>query len=76
MRSDTFIHVFIPLFFQEAIISQFRNFGEVIETMDTDISEIESENPSLVIHYRTRKESEMAMLQGKTFGEQPLQLSW
>ncbi len=44
--------------------------------MDTDISEIESENPSLVIHYRTRKEAEMAMVKGKTFGEQPLQLSW
>ena len=44
--------------------------------MDTDISEMESENLALVIHYRTRKEAEMAMLNGKTFGEQPLQLSW
>ena len=76
MQSDTFTYVFLSLFFQEAIIAQFRRFGEVIETMDTDISELESENSSLVIHYRTRKESEMAMLKRKTFGEQPLQLSW
>ena len=61
---------------KEAIIAQFRRFGDVIETMDTEISETESEAPSLVIHYRTRKEAEMAMQKGKTFGEQPLQLSW
>ena len=66
-----------PLFFmKEAIIAQFRRFGDVIETMDTEISEGEAAAPSLVIQFRTRKEAEMAMQNGKTFGEQPLQLSW
>ena len=62
--------------YQEAIIAQFRRFGEVLETLDSDQSEGETEAISLIIHYKTRKEAEIAMIQGKTFGEQPLQLSW
>ena len=62
--------------YQEAIIAQFRRFGEVLETLDSDKSEGETEAISLIIHYKTRKEAEIAMIQGKTFGEQPLQLSW
>ena len=62
--------------FQEAIISQFRQFGEILETVDTEIHEGESDNASLVLHYKTRKEAEVAMINGKTFGEQPLKLEW
>ena len=67
---------FLLLIYQEAIIAQFRRFGEVLETLDSDQSEGETEAISLIIHYKTRKEAEIAMIQGKTFGEQPLQLSW
>ena len=62
--------------FQEAIIAQFRQFGEILETVDTEIPEGESDNTSLVLHYKTRKEAEVAMINGKTFGEQPLKLEW
>ena len=61
---------------KEAIIAQFRRFGDVVETFDEDLQEGESETASVVIHYRTRREAEIAMVQGKTFGEQPLQLGW
>ena len=61
---------------QEAIIAQFRRFGEILETIDLEAAEEQSEMASIIIHFRTRREAEGAMLQGKTFGEQPLQLSW
>lgn len=47
-----------------------------METIDAEASEEESETTSVIIHFRTRREAEIAMVQGKTFGEQPLQLSW
>ena len=76
LKSPKVLIDFLPLIYQEAIIAQFRRFGEVLETLDSDQSEGETEAISLIIHYKTRKEAEIAMIQGKTFGEQPLQLSW
>jgi len=61
---------------KEAIIAQFRQFGEILETVDSETPEHENEIPSLVLHFKTRKEAELAMINGKKFGEQPLKLEW
>ena len=61
---------------KEAIIAQFRQFGEILETVDNETPENDNETPSLVLHFKTRKEAELAMINGKTFGEQPLKLEW
>ena len=58
------------------MLSEESKFGEILETVDTEIPEGESDNTSLVLHYKTRKEAEVAMINGKTFGEQPLKLEW
>merc|ERR1712136_626062 len=46
---------------KEAIIAQFRQFGEILETVDSETPEHENEIPSLVLHFKTRKEAELAM---------------
>ena len=61
---------------KEAIIAQFRQFGEILETVDSETPEHENVIPSLVLHFKTRKEAELAMINGKKFGEQPLKLEW
>merc|ERR1719394_207235 len=53
---------------KEAVISHFKRFGEVLDTVELD--------ETVILHFKTRREAEMAMSGGKTFREQPLQLSW
>ena len=53
---------------KEAVISHFKRFGEVVDTVELD--------EAVIFNFKTRREAEMAMSGGKTFGEQPLQVAW
>ena len=53
---------------KEAIIAHFKRFGEVIDTLDDE--------EDVIVHYKARRDAEMAMVGGKTFGEQHIQVAW
>jgi len=55
---------------KEAVINGFKRFGEILE-----IVEVEDSN-SVVLQFKTRREAEMAMAGGKTFGDQLIQVTW
>ena len=48
-----------------------QKFGEILDTHDG-----EEDANSVIIHYKTRREAELAMNGGKNFGDVNLQLSW
>jgi predicted nucleotidyltransferase len=49
-----------------------QTFGDMYEPVDQE----ENGEVSMILHYKTRREAEMAMNGGKVFGETTLQLTW
>ena len=61
--------IYIDIFYSILHII-FIRFGEILE-----IVEVEDSN-SVVLQFKTRREAEMAMAGGKTFGDQLIQVTW
>ena len=58
---------------KEEVITHFAKFGEVLDQIEDDAAAV----PSLIFHYKTRREAEQAMQAGgKTFAKAELALSW
>eukprot|EP00096_Caligus_rogercresseyi_P004457 TRINITY_DN18726_c0_g1_i1.p1 TRINITY_DN18726_c0_g1~~TRINITY_DN18726_c0_g1_i1.p1 ORF type:complete len:838 (-),score=312.60 TRINITY_DN18726_c0_g1_i1:518-3031(-) len=55
---------------KEQVLVHFQKFGEVLDSaMDEAV-------PSLVVHFKLRREAENAMVSGKSFRDRILELSW
>lgn len=56
---------------KDSVLEHFKKFGEIL-----DIHDGEDDGLSTIIHYKSRREAELAMNGGKNYGEAALQLSW
>jgi septum formation topological specificity factor MinE len=55
---------------KESLLAHMTKFGEVLDHMDDEAT------PSMVVHYKNRREAEVAMVKAKAYGDRLLQLSW
>ncbi|XP_071442055.1 RNA-binding protein 26 isoform X2 [Hetaerina americana] len=55
---------------KQEVLAHFAQFGELVDYASDEST------PSLVINYRTRKEAEGALLQGRVFQDRLLSLTW
>ncbi|XP_046384373.1 RNA-binding protein 26 [Ischnura elegans] len=55
---------------KQEVLAHFAQFGELVDYASDEST------PSLVINYRTRKEAEVALLQGRVFQDRLLSLTW
>ncbi|KAG8225803.1 hypothetical protein J437_LFUL005610, partial [Ladona fulva] len=55
---------------KQDVLAHFAQFGELVDYASDEST------PSLVIKYRTRKEAEVALLQGRVFQDRLLSLTW
>jgi len=50
--------------------SIFQQFGELVDHVSDDAV------PSLILNYKSRKEAEVALLKGRSFGDRLLSITW
>jgi len=55
---------------KEELVQHFQKFGEIVDMIEDEAT------PSVIFKYKTRWCAEMAMANGKSYGERVLQLSW
>ena len=55
---------------KDEVVAHFAKFGEVVDQIEDDAV------PSLIFHYKTRYEAELAMQGAKSFAKAELSLSW
>jgi len=55
---------------KDELIHHFETFGEIIEIIEDEAT------PSVILKYKTRKLAEIAMANGKNYGDRVMQLSW
>ncbi len=55
---------------KEELYAHLGKFGEILDKLEDEAT------PSVIVHYKTRREAENAMKSAKSYGDRLLQLSW
>lgn len=55
---------------KDEVVAHFTKFGEILDQIEDESA------PSLIFHYKSRREAELGMQGGKSFAKADLTLAW